>query len=68
MGFGYQWWIPLGATKGQFAARGIYGQYIYIDRPRGIVIAVNAADRQFREDGVTDSSFTMFRAIAESLD
>jgi hypothetical protein len=68
MGFGYQWWIPLGATTGQFAARGIYGQYIYIDRPRGIVIAVNAADRQFREDGVTDSSFTMFRAIAESLD
>jgi hypothetical protein len=27
---------------------------IYIGRPTCIVIAVNAADRQFREDGVTD--------------
>ncbi|AGI69372.1 putative beta-lactamase [Octadecabacter antarcticus 307] len=67
-GYGYQWWIPDGADAGQFMARGIYGQYIYIDRERGVVIAVNAADRQFREDGVEDSNIEMFRAIAESLD
>ncbi|MBT8410524.1 MAG: serine hydrolase, partial [Octadecabacter sp.] len=68
IGYGYQWWIPVGATDGQFMARGIYGQYIYIDRPRGVVIAVNAADRQFREDGVDDQNVAMFRAIAEALD
>lgn len=68
IGYGYQWWIPVGATDGQFMARGIYGQYIYIDRPRGVVIAVNAADRQFREDGVGDQNIAMFRAIAEALD
>ena len=68
IGYGYQWWVPVGATEGQFMARGIYGQYIYIDRTRGVVIAVNAADRAFREDGVADINVAMFRAIAESLD
>lgn len=67
-GYGYQWWVPIGATEGQFMARGIYGQYIYIDRPRGVVIAVNAADRGFRNEGVDDSNVDMFRLIAESLD
>ena len=68
MGYGYQWWVPVGATEGQFMARGIYGQYIYIDRPRGVVIAVNGADRNFRDDGVSDSNVAMFRQIAESLE
>jgi len=67
-GYGYQWWVPIGATEGQFMARGIYGQYIYIDRPRGVVIAVNGADREFRNEGVADSNVDMFRQIAESLD
>lgn len=67
-GYGYQWWIPVGATEGQFMARGIYGQYIYIDRPRGVVIAVNGADRGFRNLGVDDSNVEMFRLITESLD
>ncbi|AKS46964.1 hypothetical protein SAMN05444287_2089 [Octadecabacter temperatus] len=67
-GYGYQWWVPIGATEGQFMARGIYGQYIYIDRPRGVVIAVNGADRGFRNAGVDDSNVDMFRLIAESLD
>lgn len=67
-GYGYHWWIPDGATRGQFMARGIYGQYIYIDRERGVVIAVNAADRQFRESGVSDSNIAMFRQIAEGLE
>ena len=68
IGYGYQWWVPVGAEPGQFMARGVYGQYIYIDRPRGVVIAVNGADRAFREPGVADQNVTMFRRIAESLD
>ncbi|SLN44728.1 serine hydrolase domain-containing protein [Pseudooctadecabacter jejudonensis] len=67
-GYGYQWWVPVGATKGQFLARGVYGQYIYIDRRRGVVIAVNAADRKFRQPGVGQSNVDMFRRIAERLD
>ena len=67
IGYGYQWWVPVGAGPGQFMARGIYGQYLYIDRPRGVVIATNGADRSFREDGVDDANIAMFRLIAESL-
>lgn len=67
IGYGYQWWVPAGAGPGQFMARGIYGQYIYIDRPRGVVIAVNAADRGFRNEGVDDANIAVFRLIAERL-
>lgn len=66
-GYGYQWWIPVGAAPGQFMGRGIYGQYIYIDRIKDVVIAVHAADRQFRESGVNEQNEAMFRLIAESL-
>ncbi|MEJ6402748.1 serine hydrolase domain-containing protein [Yoonia sp. 2307UL14-13] len=66
-GYGYQWWIPAGATDGQFMARGIYGQYIYIDRINDVVISVHAADRRFREPGVSQQNEDMFRLIAESL-
>lgn len=67
-GYGYQWWISPGSVEGQFLARGIYGQYIYIDRTRDVVIATHAADRMFREAGVSDQNIAIFREIAESLD
>ena len=67
IGYGYQWWVPRGAPEGEFMARGIYGQYIYVNRPRGVVIATNAADRGFREPGVDEENIEIFRLIAESL-
>jgi len=66
-GYGYQWWIPLGSQDGQFMARGIYGQYIYIDQTRDVVIVTTAGDRMFRESGVNDANVAMFRLIAEGL-
>lgn len=63
-GYGYQWWIPDGAEDGEFLARGIYGQYIYVNRASDVVVAVNAADRGFREAGSYDSTIAMFRKIA----
>ena len=65
--YGFQWWIPADATEGEFFARGIYGQYIYINRPLGVVIASNAADRKFREPGVADQNIAIFRLIANAL-
>ncbi|NCO17735.1 MAG: 6-aminohexanoate hydrolase, partial [Alphaproteobacteria bacterium] len=62
-----QWWVPKGAVPGEFMAMGIYGQFIYINRPAGVVIAVNAADRHFTDAGVEDGNVAMFRAIAASL-
>ncbi|WP_132997141.1 serine hydrolase [Sulfitobacter sp. TCYB15] len=67
IGYGYQWWIPQGATEGEFMARGVYGQYIYINRADGVVIATNAADRKFREAGVSDQNIAIFRQISAAL-
>lgn len=66
--YGYQWWIPAEAQPGEFFARGIYGQFLYFDLPRGVVIATNAADRAFREDGVMDQNLSMFRELARAAD
>jgi len=65
--YGYQWWIPADAAPGEYFARGIYGQYIYVNSARGVVIAVNAADRGFQGAGVEDGNIAMFRKIAERI-
>lgn len=67
MGYGYQWWMPVDAPEGVFMARGIYGQYIYIDQARNVVIVVTAADRQFRDPGAHAENVGMMRRIAEAL-
>lgn len=66
-GYGYQWWIADGAGPGEVNAQGIYGQYIWIDRARNIVIAVNAADRGFEDAGVATGNIALFRRIADGL-
>ncbi|WIY25983.1 serine hydrolase domain-containing protein [Parasedimentitalea psychrophila] len=67
IGYGYQWWIPVGAQDGEFMARGVYGQYIYIDQVRDVVIVTTGADRKFREKGVNNSNIGMFRKLAQIL-
>lgn len=68
IGYGYQWWIPKDAVAGEFMARGVYGQYIYINRAAGVVIATNAADRRFRDPGVSDRNVEIFRQIAAATE
>lgn len=64
IGYGYQWWIPVGAAPGQFMGRGIYGQYIYIDKEADVVIVTTGADQLFRELSVIEENVDMFRQIA----
>ena len=68
--YGYQWWIApdedITDPAHAFYGRGVYGQYLYIDPKRDVVIAVNGADRRFRDDGVNDANIAMFRAMAEA--
>ncbi|ESW59723.1 MAG: 6-aminohexanoate-dimer hydrolase [Rhodobacter sp. CACIA14H1] len=66
-GYGFQWWIPDGAGPGEVTAQGIYGQYVWIDRSRNVVIVVNAADRGFEDEGVGAANFALFRKIAAGL-
>jgi CubicO group peptidase (beta-lactamase class C family) len=65
--YGYQWWIPAGFGADEVLAQGIYGQFIYIDRARDIVIAVNSADRSFEEPGVYDGNTAMLQRIAAAV-
>ena len=71
MGYGFQWWVPVNAED-EFYAIGIYGQYIYVNRPARIVIVKTSAHRDFDNDGVGGSlveeeTMEMFRAIAAGL-
>jgi CubicO group peptidase (beta-lactamase class C family) len=65
-GYGYQWWLPLGAQD-EFLARGIYGQYIYIDPDQKLVIVKNSANYRFNDKifNWTDKQMAMFRGISE---
>lgn len=67
IGYGYQWWIPDGSPPGTYMARGIYGQYIWIDEAAEVVIVTTAADRSFRAEGVSERNVAIFRQITESL-
>jgi len=67
IGYGYQWWIPVGASEGEFLGRGVYGQYLYFDQPRGVLIVTTGADRKFRDKGVSESNIALFRKIAAGL-
>lgn len=66
-GYGFQWWIPKNAAPGEFYAIGVYGQYIYVNRGKGVVIAVNAGDRSFEDPGVEDGNIELYRKITNGL-
>lgn len=60
-GYGYHWWVPEDPRE-EFLAIGIWGQYIYVDRARDVVIAKTSADYDF--DTRDHESVAVFRAIA----
>lgn len=63
MGYSYQFWLPPGYDN-EFVARGALGQYLWIDRKRGFVVA------QFSIAAVhNDVRYTrMMRAIGDALE
>ncbi|MEM6818121.1 MAG: serine hydrolase [Pseudomonadota bacterium] len=63
-GYGYFWWL---GDEGVFAASGIFGQGIHIDRDENLVIALHSArpDASKREDW--DWEDALFAAITNSL-
>ncbi len=67
VGYGFQWWLPTDGDEGEYFARGIYGQYIYVNPTKGVVIALNAADRDFTKPGANQQNIDMFRAIANRV-
>ena len=67
-GYGYQWWLPLGAED-EFAAQGIYHQYIYVDPDQNLVIVKNSANHRFNDKSLDWSAkhYAMFRGISQYL-
>lgn len=68
MGYGYQWWIPEN-PEGDFAAIGIYGQFIYVHPVHKVVIAKSSAYVDYNNSGeeMEFESIEAFRAIAKGL-
>ena len=67
IGYGYQWWLPAG-QQGDFLARGVYGQYIYVNPREQVVIVKTSADPLWRA-GAKDNlaMIRMFQEIATQL-
>lgn len=64
MGYGYQWWIPPG-PDGAFLAVGIFGQAIYVNPARQVVVVQTAAwPTPVGGDGLGAERAAMFAAIA----
>lgn len=63
-GYQYQWWSPPGYGR-QYYAAGIWGQYVFVSEPDGIVIARTAVDPDYRDHG--EESIAVFQAIAAAL-
>jgi hypothetical protein len=68
LGYAYQWWIPK-SEEGEFTAIGVYGQFIYVNPTRRVVIAKNSAYVDYNKDGdrMEYQSIEAFRAIARAM-
>ncbi|MCC5983138.1 MAG: serine hydrolase [Rhodobacteraceae bacterium] len=60
-GYGYKWWIPED-PRGDFTAIGVWGQYVYVDPARAVVIVKTSTDPLF--DDNDHETIAAFRAIA----
>lgn len=65
-GYGYQWWTY---DDGSFAARGIFGQGIFIDPKRQLVIASNANWAGSATDPVaSEAREAFYKAVQQAVD
>ena len=65
-GYGYQWWTY---DSGSFAARGIFGQGIFIDPQRKIVIVTNANwDGGARDPAASQAREAAYLAVQKAVD
>jgi CubicO group peptidase (beta-lactamase class C family) len=64
-GYGYQWWTN---ADGTFAAQGIFGQGIFIDVKRKLVIASNSNWPKATDDGVGAQREAFYKAVQAAVD
>lgn len=64
-GYGYQWWTN---DDGSFAAQGIFGQGIYIDPKRKLVIASNGNWPRAVDPKGVDARDAMYKSVVAAID
>lgn len=64
-GYGYYWWLQEG---GAYAAEGVFGQFIWIDPNRKVVIAMQSAWPSAWDDDYEAEVLGLFQEIAVRLD
>lgn len=69
LGYGYQWWIPDGEEQ-EFMGLGIYGQNIYVNPQRKVIIVRTAADPEFQANDFAHDmmALELYREIARGLE
>ncbi len=63
--YGYQWWVT---QDGSFQGRGIFGQGIFIDPSRNLVIAVNSNWPVASSKEWVDKRQELYRMIQRAVD
>jgi len=71
LGYGYQWWLPE-STEGEFAAIGVYNQFVYVNPSRNLVIVKLSANSNYAVSEEQSAyremeTFEFFRAIGASV-
>lgn len=66
IGYGYQWWRPEG-DEGEFMAIGVYGQWIYVNPAKHVIIVKTSADPDFMDKGYELKHVEFFRAVADGI-
>ena len=66
IGYGYQWWVPEG-DQGEFMAIGVYGQWIYVNPSRQVIIVKASADPDFMSKGYELKHVEFFRAVTDGI-
>lgn len=72
VGYGYQWWLPE-SERSEFAAIGVYNQFIWIDPSRDLVIVKLSANPSYGSADIENSwreleTFEFFRAVAAAAE
>lgn len=67
-GYKNQWWFPEERSGGDFSALGVFGQTLYINPEKNIIIASNSAYSGYNDDPKGDSRrLKMFQTIVEHI-
>ena len=63
-GYGYLWWLH---ADGNYSARGIFGQGIYINKQENVVIALHSARPVASDDTDKELQHALYTALADEL-